>query len=34
VGRWANKVESFDGYIFATAEYIHGVPAALKNAPL
>ena len=30
--RWTKKVESFDGYIFVTAEYIHGVPAVLKNA--
>jgi NAD(P)H-dependent FMN reductase len=30
--RWARKVESFDDYVFVTAEYIHGVPAALKNA--
>ena len=30
--RWAQKVESFDGYIFVTAEYNHGVPGALKNA--
>jgi NAD(P)H-dependent FMN reductase len=30
--RWAKKVESFDGFIFITAEYNHGVPAVLKNA--
>jgi NAD(P)H-dependent FMN reductase len=30
--RWAQKIESFDGYVFVTAEYNHGVPAVLKNA--
>ena len=30
--RWAAKVESFDGYIFVTPEYNHGIPGALKNA--
>ncbi|HEV2317566.1 MAG TPA: NAD(P)H-dependent oxidoreductase [Thermoplasmata archaeon] len=30
--RWAAKVASFDGFVFVTAEYNHGVPAALKNA--
>jgi NAD(P)H-dependent FMN reductase len=30
--RFARKIESFDGYIFVTAEYNHGVPGALKNA--
>ena len=30
--RWAKKVESFDGYIFVTGEYNHGIPGALKNA--
>jgi NAD(P)H-dependent FMN reductase len=29
---WARKVASFDGYVFVTAEYNHGIPAALKNA--
>ncbi|RSZ63814.1 NADPH-dependent oxidoreductase [Corynebacterium hylobatis] len=29
---WAEKVASFDGYIFVTPEYNHSVPAALKNA--
>ena len=30
--RWQKKVAEFDGYIFVTAEYNRGVPAALKNA--
>lgn len=30
--RWQRKVAEFDGYIFVTAEYNHGIPAVLKNA--
>lgn len=30
--RWSDKIDSFDGYIFVTAEYNHGIPGALKNA--
>ena len=30
--RWQMKVGHYDGYIFVTAEYNHGVPAVLKNA--
>jgi NAD(P)H-dependent FMN reductase len=30
--RWAATVESFDAYVFVTAEYNHGVPSPLKNA--
>jgi NAD(P)H-dependent FMN reductase len=30
--RWAAKIAAFDGYVFVTPEYNHGVPAALKNA--
>lgn len=30
--RWAAKIDSFDAYVFVTAEYNHGIPAALKNA--
>jgi NAD(P)H-dependent FMN reductase len=30
--RWAAKVASFDGYVFVTPEYNHGVSGALKNA--
>ena len=29
---WQKKVAEFDGYIFISAEYNHGVPAVLKNA--
>ena len=29
---WSAKIDSFDGYIFVTAEYNHGIPGALKNA--
>jgi NAD(P)H-dependent FMN reductase len=30
--RWQNKVAQYDGFVFVTAEYNHGVPAVLKNA--
>jgi NAD(P)H-dependent FMN reductase len=30
--RWAAKVGSFDGYVFVTPEYNHGISGALKNA--
>ena len=29
---WAEKVASFDGFVFVTAEYNHSIPGALKNA--
>jgi len=29
---WADKVASFDAFVFVTPEYNHGVPGALKNA--
>lgn len=29
---WAAKIGSFDAYVIVTAEYNHGIPAALKNA--
>lgn len=29
---WSAKIAEFDGYVFVTPEYNHGVPAALKNA--
>ena len=29
---WAAKIASFDGYIFVTPEYNHGIAGALKNA--
>jgi NAD(P)H-dependent FMN reductase len=30
--RWSAKIDSFDGFVFVTAEYNHGIPGALKNA--
>jgi NAD(P)H-dependent FMN reductase len=30
--KWAAKIESFDGFIFVSPEYNHGMNAALKNA--
>lgn len=30
--KWAQKIDSLDGFIFVTPEYNHGVPGALKNA--
>lgn len=30
--RWSEKIDEFDGFVFVSAEYNHGVPAALKNA--
>lgn len=32
VQAWAKKIAEFDGFIFVTPEYNHGVPAAFKNA--
>lgn len=29
---WAAKIDSFDGFVFVTPEYNHGIPGALKNA--
>ncbi|WP_028274423.1 NADPH-dependent FMN reductase [Atopococcus tabaci] len=29
---WSEKMQSFDGYIFVTPEYNHGMPSVLKNA--
>jgi NAD(P)H-dependent FMN reductase len=29
---WAEKVASYDGFVFVTPEYNHSIPAALKNA--
>jgi NAD(P)H-dependent FMN reductase len=29
---WSTRIDSFDAYIFVTAEYNHGIPGALKNA--
>ncbi len=30
--RWADKIASFDGYVFVTPEYNHSPSGALKNA--
>ncbi len=30
--KWSKKISEFDGYVFVTAEYNHGIPGALKNA--
>jgi NAD(P)H-dependent FMN reductase len=30
--RWSEQISPFDGYVFVTPEYNHGMPAALKNA--
>lgn len=30
--KWAAKIASFDGYVFVTPEYNHGIAGALKNA--
>lgn len=30
--RWAETVDSYDGFIIVTAEYNHSIPGALKNA--
>lgn len=30
--RWGELMDSFDGYIFVTAEYNHGITGVLKNA--
>jgi NAD(P)H-dependent FMN reductase len=30
--RWAAKIASFDGFVFITPEYNHGLSGALKNA--
>ena len=29
---WAARIAAFDAFVFVTAEYNHGIPAALKNA--
>ena len=30
--RWSEAIDGYDGFVFVTPEYNHGVPAALKNA--
>jgi NAD(P)H-dependent FMN reductase len=29
---WSAKISGYDGFVFVTPEYNHGVPAAMKNA--
>jgi NAD(P)H-dependent FMN reductase len=29
---WSKAIDGYDGFVFVTPEYNHGVPAALKNA--
>ena len=29
---WSERISEYDGYVFVTPEYNHGVPAAMKNA--
>ncbi len=29
---WAERIASFDAFVFVTPEYNHGIPGALKNA--
>ena len=29
---WSQTIDAYDGFVFVTPEYNHGVPAALKNA--
>jgi NAD(P)H-dependent FMN reductase/glyoxylase-like metal-dependent hydrolase (beta-lactamase superfamily II) len=31
-GRWSSAIASFDGYVFVTPEYNHGIGDAVKNA--
>lgn len=30
--QWSARIAGYDGFVFVTAEYNHGIPAALKNA--
>jgi len=30
--RWAEKIATFDGFVFVTPEYNHSIPGSLKNA--
>ena len=32
VTRWGQTIDAFDGFIFVTPEYNHGVPGGFKNA--
>lgn len=30
--RWGREIDSYDGFVFVTPEYNHGIPGAFKNA--
>ncbi|GAA1390744.1 NAD(P)H-dependent oxidoreductase [Luteococcus peritonei] len=32
VQKWGDKIAEFDGFVFVSAEYNHGVPGVFKNA--
>lgn len=32
VQNWSDAIDAFDGYVFVTPEYNHGVPGGFKNA--
>ncbi|WP_109472695.1 NADPH-dependent FMN reductase [Ornithinimicrobium cavernae] len=32
VNRWSGTIDAYDGFVFVTPEYNHGVPGGLKNA--
>lgn len=32
VQQWSDKIDTFDGFVFVTPEYNHGVPGGFKNA--
>lgn len=32
VQKWSDAIDRFDGYVFVTPEYNHGVPGGFKNA--
>lgn len=32
VQQWSDTIDAFDGYVFVTPEYNHGVPGGFKNA--
>lgn len=32
IKNWSEKMASFDGYVYVTAEYNHAIPGAFKNA--
>ncbi|WP_109473577.1 NADPH-dependent FMN reductase [Ornithinimicrobium cavernae] len=32
VTRWGQKIDAYDGFVFVTPEYNHGIPGGFKNA--